>query len=155
MWSAEAVFVCALSLLGRSATSFPPTQLVERPPADVSPLAAAYTREGAPGIVLITSTSAFMAARRAPTPCSDIDAIREIAGVLAHEEWHVHNGRDEAGAYDAQLITLLSVGEDQDGALYHKVMRSKLAVLAAARRASRASVVARGPTPAPDRVGGR
>ena len=147
MWSAEVVFVCALSLLGRSPQSFPPTQLVERAPAGVSPLAQAYVgREGGTHVVLITSTSAFIAARRSITHCSDLEALREIAGVLAHEEWHVRHGADEEGAYDAQLIALLFVGAAQDGALYHKVVQAKLAVLAAVRRTPAATVAARGTT---------
>ena len=148
MWTAASVFVCALSLLGRHPQSFPPTELVETAPAGVSPLVAAYiSRETAnPHIVLITSTWAFMNARRSQSQCSDVDAIREIAGVLAHEEWHILHGNSEEGAYDAQLSALLLVGAPLDGALFHKVKRSKDAVLAAARRASQATVVAHGTT---------
>jgi hypothetical protein len=147
MWTAEVVFVCALSLLGRSPQSFPPTQLVQRASASVSPLAQAYIdREGGAHVVLITSTPAFTAARESRTHCSDLEALREIAGVLAHEEWHVRHGADEEGAYDAQLIALLFVGAAQDGALYHKVVQAKLAVLAAARPTPTATVAARGTT---------
>jgi len=148
VWTAESVFVCALTLLGRSPQSFPPTEFLETAPAaaGVSRQAAAYvSREaGAEHIVLITSTSAFMNARRSQTRCSDVDAIREIAGVLAHEEWHIHHGGNEEGAYDAQLITLLAVGTPLDSPLYHKVKRAKETILAAERRAARAPVMARG-----------
>jgi hypothetical protein len=148
VWTAASVFVCALSLLGRRPQTFPPTELVETAPPGVSPLAAAYiSREGGDArIVLITSTWAFMNARRSQSQCSDVDAIREIAGVLAHEEWHIRHGDNEEGAYDAQLTALLLVGTPLDGALFHKVKRSKDAVLAAARRASQATVVAHGTT---------
>jgi hypothetical protein len=114
----------------------------------VSPLAAAYVSRdsGAAHIVLITSTWAFMNARRSQSQCSDVDAIREIAGVLAHEEWHILHGDSEEGAYDAQLSALLLVGAPLDGALFHKVKRSKEAVLAAERRASQATVVAHSTT---------
>jgi hypothetical protein len=141
-----------LSLLGHSAQSFPPTQFVERPPSGVSRLAAGYTIHDGENthIVLVTSTAAFLDARQGNTPCSDVVAIREIAGVLAHEEWHVRHGVDEEGAYDAQLITLLRVGEPFDGALIHKVKKSKEAVLVAARRAEKATVVARGNTSGPE-----
>lgn len=146
MWTVESVFLCALSLLGRSAQNFPPTQFIEKPPLGVSRLAVGYTiHQGKDThIVLVTSTAAFLDARQATTPCSDAEAIREIAGVLAHEEWHVRHGVDEAGAYDAQLRALLLAGAALDGGLYHKVEKSKQAVLAAARRASQATVVARG-----------
>jgi hypothetical protein len=59
---------------------------------------------------------------------------------LAHEEWHVRHGADEAGAYDTQLMALLSVGVDFGSGLYYKVRKSKEAVLAAVQRASKATV---------------
>ena len=142
MWSAESVFVCALALLGRSQAQFPPVQFVERAPAYVSRLAQAYIEDGRNHIVLITSTSAFKAARTSSTLCSDVDSIREIAGVLAHEEWHVHHGADEDGAYEAQLTALAFVGVDQDSPLYHKVKKAKLAVAEASKRTSRTGVLA-------------
>jgi hypothetical protein len=142
VWSAESIFVCALTLLGRSQAQFPAVQFVERAPAYVSPLAQAYIEKGDVRIVLITSTSAFDRARRSRYPCADVDAIREIAGVLAHEEWHVLHGADEASAYDAQLTALLFAGAQQDGPLYHKVMRAKQTVIAASKRTSGAGVMA-------------
>jgi hypothetical protein len=30
----------------------------------------------------------------------------KLASVIVHEAWHLQHGRDEAGAYDAQLIFL-------------------------------------------------
>jgi hypothetical protein len=138
VWTAESVFVCALALLGRNAQNFPPTQFVETAPLSVARTAAAYvSRDGEPHIVLITSTTAFLSARAARTPCSDLDAIREIAGVLAHEQWHIRHGPDEEGAYDAQLTTLVLLGVSQDSALYLRVKRSRDAVLAAGQRTSR------------------
>ncbi len=149
MWTAQAVFICALGLLGRSPETFPATQLVETAPIGASRFAAAYvSRDDHPRIVLITSTAAFMAARRAKTDCADLDAIREIAGVLAHEEWHLKHGPDEEGVYDAQLTMLSFVGADPDGPLYHKVKQAKLAVLARSGRAAQAPAVARGMPPA-------
>ena len=146
MWTAPAVFVCALGLLGRSEQNFPSTQLVETAPLTASRYAAAYVaRDDHPHIVVITSTAAFTNARHARSECGDLEAIREIAGVLAHEEWHLKHGPDEEGAYDAQLTTLVFVGAHQDGALYHKVLQAKQSVLAAARTTLTA-VVARGTT---------
>ena len=135
MWTVQSVFLCALSLLGRSAQNFPPTQFIDKPPLGMSRLAVGYTiHQGADThIVLVTSIAAFRDARDGTTPCSDAEAIREIAGVLAHEEWHVRHGVDEAGAYDAQLRALLLAGAPLDGGLYPKVEKSKAAVLAAAR----------------------
>ena len=143
MWSAETVFVCALALLGRTEQSFPPVRFVENVPAGVSRLAAGYVPDAEARIVLVTSTSAFTKARQAIDPCGAVEALREIAGVLAHEEWHVRHGPDERGAYDAQLIALLYVGADPNGPLFHKVMRAKLSVSAASKRAAEARALAR------------
>lgn len=144
MWSAETVFVCALALLGRSEQHFPEVHFIEHVPAGVSRLAEAYVLNAEKQIILITSTQAFTDARRARDRCSNLEALREIAGVLAHEEWHVLHGPDEEGAYNAQLTALLFVGVEQDGRLFHRVMQSKLAVSAAAKRAAEAPVIARG-----------
>lgn len=138
MWSVEAVFVCALSLLGRSEQTFPPVEFVGHPPVGVSASAQAYVHGPGARITLITSTAAFTNARRSQFACADIDAIREIAGVLAHEEWHVRHGADEESAYNAQLTTLAAVGVRLDSALYHKVFKAKLTVIAASRRHARA-----------------
>ncbi len=107
----------------------------------------AYAQFADRRIVLVTSTSAFTRAREARDRCGDVEAIREIAGILAHEEWHLRYGPDEKGAYYAQLIALMSVGAGPDTPLYHKVMRSKQAVSDASKRAAEARAVARGPTP--------
>ena len=147
MWSAATVFVCAVGLLGRSATSFPPVQFVEKAPPGVSPQAAGYVLAGESRIVLITSTDAFTRARQSRDRCSNPDALREVAGVLAHEEWHISHGPDEEGAYDAQLIALLTAGAHDDGALFHKIKQAKLTVVAASKRRTDMGRSARGPSP--------
>ena len=143
MWSAEAVFVCALGLLGRSVASFPPVDLIDRPAWGLSKSVQGYMLPGG-RIALITSTSAFNDARRGISPCNNVISLREIAGVLIHEEWHVRHGPDEGPAYDAQLTALAALGAGQDSALYHKVARAKQAVIAAARRNARGGRIARG-----------
>jgi hypothetical protein len=137
------VFVCALALLGRSPKSFPTVQFIEKAPAGVSPRAEAYAQFVENRIVLITSTSAFRRARRTRDGCADIEAIRDIAGVVAHEEWHLRHGPEEEGAYHAQLIALTYVGAGPDTPLYQTVVRSMQAVSKASRRAAEASVLAR------------
>jgi hypothetical protein len=134
VWSAETVFVCALALLGRTEQSFPPVQFVENVPEGVSPLAAGYVPDTEARIVVITSTSAFMKARGAIDRCGQLEALREIAGVLAHEEWHVRHGPDERRAYEAQLTALLYAGADWNSPLFHKVTRAKQAVGRASKR---------------------
>jgi hypothetical protein len=152
VWSAETVFVCALTLLGRSEHSFPSVQFVEKVPAGVSRFAEGYAQYTEARIVLITSTWAFARARRAQDPCGDLEAIREIAGVLAHEEWHLRHGLDEQGAYQAQLIALIYVGAGPETPLYYQVVRAMQATNAASKRAAQAPVLARGVTQ--DGVGG-
>jgi hypothetical protein len=147
VWSAATVFVCALELLGRSATSFPPVQFVDKAPIGVSPQAAGYVLAGEARIVLITSTDAFTRARQSSGRCNNLDALREVAGVLAHEEWHLSHGPDEEGAYDAQLIALLVAGAHEDGPLFHKIKQAKLAVVAASNRRTDMGRSARGPSP--------
>jgi hypothetical protein len=142
VWSVETVFVCALTLLGRTQAGFPAVEFIETPPLGISRLAQGYSRYADARIVLVTSTSAFAAARRATDRCGNAEAIREIAGVLAHEECHIRRGCDEASAYDTQLTALLSAGADQNSPLYHKVMRAKRAVVAAARPNAKAGVLA-------------
>ena len=143
MWTAETVFVCALTLLGRTPQSFPTVEFVDKAPTGVSALAAAYTRHEDGHIVLITSASAFATVQRAKDRCRDRDALREVAGLLAHEEWHVRHGVDEEGAYDAQLVALLFTGAEQNGPLYNKVLKAKLLVTAAQKRDAHTTKLAR------------
>ena len=134
MWSAETVFVCALSLLGRTPQSFPSVEFIAKAPPGVSARAAAYTRHEDSHIVIITSTPAFATLQRDKDRCRDLDALREVAGLLAHEEWHVRHGADEESAYDAQLTALLQTGAAQNGPLYNKVQKAKLLVMATRQR---------------------
>jgi len=129
MWSAEAVLVCAIGLLSRSAASLPPIQLVSHLPADVSPQAEAFVRHGDPRIHLLTSSQAFRDAQRSISKCGDIQALRKLASVIVHEEWHVNHPGDEQGAYNAQLTALTLLGAGLGNPLYQEVTRSRQAVL--------------------------
>ena len=141
MWSPQAVFVCALMLLGRTEQSFPAVEFVEKAPVGVSTSAEAYVLTGAKRIVLITSSWAFRGARQAHYKCGNAQALQQIAGVLAHEEWHVRHGVDEEGAYDAQLTALTSVGAG--AVLFNSVMRAKLRAVSDPKRHAQEGVVAR------------
>lgn len=147
MWSAETVFVCALTLLGRREQRFPTVEFVERVPAGLSAFVQAYTRPAERRIVLVTSTRAFIQARQASARCGELDAVREIAGVLAHEEWHVFHGPDEQGAYEAQLIALTYVGAGPTSPLYSQVAHSMHAVRDASQRARDGTLMSRRTTP--------
>ena len=133
MWTAETVLVCALTLLHRSAESFPPIELVTARPADVSGDADGYVRPGDARIYVIAVTPTFTRARSAAYRCGDLHAIRKIASVIIHEEWHVRHGSDETGAYQAQLTTLASLDAGPGHPLYTEVRRSMRTVMRARR----------------------
>jgi hypothetical protein len=145
VWNAQTVFVCALAMLGRTEQSFPPVQFVEKAPVGVSPSAEAYMLTEEKRVVLITSSWAFRVARQAQYQCGQAQALHQIAGVLAHEEWHVRHGLDEEGAYDAQLTALTSVGAGP--ALFNSVMRAKLRAVTESKRRAQAGMMARGTPP--------
>lgn len=124
MWTAETVLLCALTLLHRSVESFPPIELVAVRPSFIGANVEAYVLDGEPRIYLITGGVAFARARRSVHRCGDLQAIRKIASVLIHEEWHVRNGADEGGAYAAQLAALLYLDAGPGNPLYVEVTRS-------------------------------
>jgi hypothetical protein len=145
MGSAEAVLVCALSVLGRSPGSFPPIEFVHTPPVGVSAGAEAFVRDGERRIFLVTSTAVFRRAQKAFECHGDVDAMRKLASVLVHEEWHLAHGSDETGAYLAQLTALAFMGAGQDNPIYDDVKHSMLSVLARLKADRRAAVSKRAP----------
>jgi hypothetical protein len=128
MSSADAVLACVLSLLGRSADSMPPIQLVSQAPDHASELVEAYVRPYDPTIYIVTSTAVFRDAQAAGARCGS-NADKKLASILAHEEWHVRHGTDERGAYDAQLKAMIRLGVPGDSPMYRGVIRSMLAVI--------------------------
>jgi hypothetical protein len=124
MWAAETVLLCALTLLHRSVHSFPPIEFVSARPSYVSSNAEAYVMAGDTRIFLVTTSSAFVRARRSVYRCGELQALRKIASLLVHEEWHVRHGSDEAGAYAAQLATLVYLDAGPGNPLYSEVTRS-------------------------------
>jgi hypothetical protein len=152
MWSAATVVVCALELLGRSAGTFPPIIPIDVPPSDASQHVEAFVRLPDTTIYLIASSRTFRAAQAAVHRCGNREAVRKIASVLVHEEWHVRHGADERGAYEAQLMALMTMGAGQDSTLYYDVSRSMRAVTA--RRPRAALAVTRSPG-TPQRRSGR
>jgi hypothetical protein len=103
-----------------------------RPPY-VSANADAYVPLGQARIYLITTSPAFSRARRAVYKCGDLNALRKIASVLVHEEWHVRHGSDEAGAYAAQLSTLTSLAAGPGNPVYYEVTKSMQAAIRRSR----------------------
>jgi hypothetical protein len=61
-------------------------------------------------------------------------AMRKLASILAHEEWHIRHGSDERGAYEQQLTTLIRLGQQPGSGLYREVQISMLKVIEARKR---------------------
>jgi len=133
MWTAEAVLVCALTLLGRSERSFPPIRFLNVAPADVSADAEAFTRVNDRHLYLVTSSGLFQRLQRGPDLCGDLASVRKLASVLVHEEAHVVRGASEGEAYAAQLMALASLGAGPGTPLYTEVGRSMRHALARGR----------------------
>jgi hypothetical protein len=135
MSTVAVVLLCALNVLGRSAETFPPIHVVERP-ADRSSIVEAFVDRDNHTINLIADSPAFAAARqradREPR-CTFRPEYALVASILVHEEWHLRYGPDEDGAYSAQQIALLSLGIPMDSRLFRRVMLSKSAATAAQR----------------------
>jgi hypothetical protein len=129
MSSADAVLACVLSLLGRSADSMPPIQLVSEAPVQASEYVEAFVRPSDPTIYVVTSSAVFRDAQVQVRRQCGSHALNKLASILAHEEWHVRHGSDERGAYGAQLRALIRLGVPGDSPVYRGVIRSMLAVL--------------------------
>jgi hypothetical protein len=129
MLSAAAVLVCALELLGRPASDFPPIVLIDTRPDDVTVTAEAFVRRGPDTIYLMTSTPIFREAQRGRD-----DALKKIASIVVHEEWHIKNGPDERRAYEAQLVALMRLGLTEGRPIFNQVRATMLAVLKAEKK---------------------
>jgi len=109
MTTAMAVVVCALGLLGRSPDSLAPIRFLEHAPAGASPNVEAFVVHDPDTIYFITTAPIFREASERQG-CQALDAVRKIASIIVHEEWHLHHGGDERGAYEAQLTALAMLG---------------------------------------------
>ncbi len=150
------VLVCALDLLGRSTSQFPPIVVLDERPADASPQAAAFVRRGEHVIYMIASAPVFRAAvdrNRHMTTCSGVDGLRLLASVIVHEEWHLLHGSDEQGAYYAQLTELQRLGDGPGRWAYESVRRAMVSTVGrdAGRMRSAGQLAARA-TPVPAAV---
>ena len=134
MGTAASVLACALSVLGRSEASMPPIELIDMAPPDVSSNAEAFVRRDTGTIYLITSSAVFRNAATVRDQCGYSDAMRKLASILAHEEWHVRHGPDEKAAYEYQLITLIRLGVGPGTSVFRSVQVSMLKVLEARKR---------------------
>ena len=124
MWTAEVVLLCALEILGRSAASFPPIELVATAPAHASPGVEAYVGPRDKKIYLVTTSAAFRRQMASNTRCGDLMAARKLASVLIHEELHIRENADERTAYQAQLLRLVMMGSGVGTPPYQEVFRA-------------------------------
>lgn len=134
MGTAASVLACALSVLGRSEASMPPIELIDMAPPEVSSNAEAFVRRDTGTIYLITSSAVFRNAATVRDQCGYSVALRKLASILAHEEWHVRHGPDEKAAYEYQLITLMRLGVGPGTGVYRSVQVSMIKVLDARKR---------------------
>ena len=98
----------ALELAGPQLYRHLPIVLIAALPGMVSPDAEAWTVYDEHGtgdrIFVYTSSRTF---RCASATRSDQDqCLLRLASIIVHEGWHLRNGPDEAGAYEAQLAFL-------------------------------------------------
>jgi len=113
MTAAALVLACALDLLNAN-YGFPPVVLVSAPPPSASPGTAAFVVNRERIIYLVTSSGHFRLAEEAERHrggrCANSNALKVVASMLAHEEWHLSHPNDEEGAYLHQLTTLNFLG---------------------------------------------
>jgi hypothetical protein len=119
--TAETVLVCALAMLPRRLDLLPPIVLVDTRPAYASPTAEGWVLAHDRRIHLLTTSRAFQRAMRAADRCGDVQALKKIASVVVHEDWHVRNGPDESGAYEAQLTMLTALHSGPGTPLFTEV----------------------------------
>ena len=127
MWTAAAVLACALSMLGRSERHFHPITLVEVAPPGASRNAEGFVTRDPGTIHILTSSAVFREVASSRSTCSPRPAVAKIASIIVHEEWHLRNGADERGAYQAQLTALAALGFGDATPVHWAVRRSMLA----------------------------
>ena len=134
MWTAASVLACALSVLGRTEASMPRIELIDIAPPGVSAHAEAFVLRDTRTIYIITSSAVFQEAAKDRFQCGYSVAVRKLASILAHEEWHVRHGPDEKSAYENQLITLIRLGIGPGTGTFRSVQTSMNKVLDARKR---------------------
>jgi len=96
----------AVMLLGWSREDVPIIDVVRAKPSGGSPTAEAWVDfdgdgRAIPVIHVRSDTENYRAAA-----AMDYPALVRLAGILIHERWHIAHGRDEVGAYSAQLAIM-------------------------------------------------
>ena len=96
----------AVMLLGWSGEDVPNIDVVRSKPSGGTPTVEAWVDfdgngRAIPVIHVRSDTENYRAAT-----AMDYPALVRLAGILVHERWHITHGRDEAGAYSAQLAIM-------------------------------------------------
>ena len=107
----------------------------------------AYVDARRSAIHLITSSHVFRRAQNARQRCGEVAAIRKLASILAHEEWHVRHGTSETDAYQAQLMTLLLLHADPGDGDFQAVRRTMRMVASQQNGTVRNKLAAKNKTP--------
>ena len=92
----------AVALLGWFGDDVPQFQLAAERPSDGTPNAEAWVRFKADGSAVPIIYVAIKS-RVYRDALTDYQSLVKLAGILAHERWHLRHGPDETGAYDTQL----------------------------------------------------
>jgi hypothetical protein len=122
---------------------------IARLPIELSPLAPDGASPGVEGwtiyhadgqaerISVYTGSEIFRCARWPHLNPQSHECVMRLASVVVHEAWHFSNGRQEAGAYGAQLSFLMA--NHASDAQIAAVQMARDRVLAAVRKAASAA----------------
>jgi hypothetical protein len=102
----------ALTLLGWAKDDIPNIEVVATRPPDTSPTAEAWVWCNEDGTAPLVIYVAADTDTYADALQENRQALVKLAGILAHERWHLRYGPDEVGAYEAQLGAMASLTAD-------------------------------------------
>jgi hypothetical protein len=110
------------------------------PPDSASPGVEAWTvfREDGTGdrVAIYTESSVFIcASRNTPVHVNPYICLLKLASIIVHEAWHFKNGPDESGAYEAQLLFLVTRGAGSSQEIAEGVRRARDRVKARTKQA--------------------
>jgi len=88
-------------------------------------------------IVVYSESAIFRCASRPDTNTESHQCLLRLASVIVHEAWHFRNGRQETGAYTAQIQFLMA--NHASDAHIAAVQMARDRVLAAIRKAAKAA----------------
>ena len=96
----------AVTLLGWYGDDVPRIELVAVKPPDASATAEAWVRFNSDGSAVPIIYVAIDSNVYRDAATMNYQALVKLAGILAHERWHMRHGRDEVGAYNAELLAM-------------------------------------------------